>query len=219
MEFQLSYFKSWKMMLWKCCTQYANKFGKLSSGHRTGKGQFSFQSQRKAMSKKVQTTVQLHSSHTSKVMIKILQARLQEYLSHELPPVQAGFRKGRGTRDQIDIIHWIIKKAREFQKNIYFCFIDYAKAFDCVDHNKLWKILKQMEIPDHLTCLLRNLHACQEATVRTGYGATDWFRIGKGVQQGGTLSLCSFNFYTEYIMQNARLDEAQAVQDCREKYQ
>ena len=114
-------------------------------------------------------------SHTSKVMLKILQARLQQYVNHELPDVQAGFRKGRGTRDQIANIHWIIEKAREFQKSIYFCFIDYAKALDCVDHNKLWKILKEMGIPDHLTCLLRNLNAGQEATVRTGHGTTDWF--------------------------------------------
>ena len=118
-------------------------------------------------------------SHASKVMLKILPARLQQYMNRELPDVQAGFRKGRGTRDQIAKIQWIIKKAREFQKNIYFCFIDYAKAFDCVDHNKLWKILKEMGIPDHLTCLLRNLYAGQEATVRTGHGTTDWFQIGK----------------------------------------
>src|SRR5574337_1057938 len=130
------------MMLWKCCTQYASKFGKLSSGHRTGKGQFSFQSQRKAMLKNTQTTTQLHSFHTL-VMLKILQARLQQHMNRELPDVQAGFRKGRGTRDQISNICWIIKKARDFQKNVYFCFIDYAKAFDCVDHNKLWKILKE----------------------------------------------------------------------------
>ena len=108
-------------------------------------------------------------------MLKILQARLQQYVNHQLPDVQAGFRKGRGTRDQIANIHGIIKKAREFQKNIYFCFIDYAKAFDCVDHNKLWKILKEMGIPDHFTCLLRNLYAGQETTVRTGHGTTDWF--------------------------------------------
>ena len=108
-------------------------------------------------------------------MLKILQARLQQYLIHELPDVQAGFRKSRGTRDQIANICWIIEKAREFQKNINFCFIGYAKAFDCVDHNKLWKILKEMGIADHLTCLLRNLYAGQEATVRTGHGATDWF--------------------------------------------
>ena len=114
-------------------------------------------------------------SHASKVTLKILQARLQQYVNRELPDVQAGFRKGRGTRDQIVTIRWIIKKAREFQKNIYFCFIDYAKAFDCVDHDKLWKILKEMGIPDHLTCLLRNLYAGQEATVIAGHGATDWF--------------------------------------------
>ena len=123
-------------------------------------------------------------SHTSKVMLKILQARLQQYVNCELPDVQAGFRKGRGTRDQIANIHWITEKARDFQKNIYFCFIDYAKACDCVDHNKLWKILKEMGIPDHLTFLLRNLYAGQEATVKTGHGTTDWFQIGKGVLQG-----------------------------------
>ena len=114
-------------------------------------------------------------------MLKILQARLQQYVNCELPDVQTGFRKGRGTRDQIANIYWIIEKAREFQKNIYFCFIDYTKAFDCVDHNKLWKILKEMGIPDHLTCPLRNLYAGQEATVRTGHGTTDQFQIGKGV--------------------------------------
>ena len=114
-------------------------------------------------------------SHSSKVMLKILQARLQQYVNHELLDVQVGFRKGRGTRDQIANIRWIIEKAREFQKNIYFCFIDYAKAFDCVDHNKLWKILQEMGIPDHPTCFLRNLYAGQEATVRTGHGTTDWF--------------------------------------------
>ena len=123
-------------------------------------------------------------SHATKVMLKILQARLQQYMNHELPDVQACFRKGRGTRDQIANICWIMEKAREFQKSIYFCFIDYAKAFDCLDHNKLWKILKEMGIPDHLTCLLRNLYAGQEATVRTGHGTTDWFQIGKGLCQG-----------------------------------
>ena len=132
--------------------------------------------------------LKLPLSHThltrSKVMLKILQARLQEYVNSELPDVQAGFRKCRGTRDQISNFCWIIEKEREFQKNIYFCFIDYAKAFDCVDHYKLWKILKEMGIPDHLTCLLRNLYASQEATVRTGHGTTDWFQIGKGVRQG-----------------------------------
>ena len=114
-------------------------------------------------------------------MLKILQTRLQQYLNHEISDVQPGFRKGRGTRDQIANIRWITEKAREFQKNIYFCFIDYAKAFDCVDHNKPWKILREMGIPDHLTCLLRNLYAGQEATVRTGHGTTDWFQIGKEV--------------------------------------
>ena len=128
-------------MLWKCYTQYVSKCWKLSSGHRTGKGQFSFQSQRKARPKIVQTTAQLQSSHASKVMLKILQARFQQYVNRELPDVQAGFRKGRGIKDQIANIHWIIEKVWEFQKNIYFCFTDYAKAFDCVDHNKLWKIL------------------------------------------------------------------------------
>ena len=131
-------------------------------------------------------------------------------MNWRIPDVQAGFRKGRGTRDQIANIHWIIKKARAFQENIYFCFIDYAKAFDCVDHNKLWKILQEMGIPDHLTCLLRNLYAGQEATVRTERGKTDWFQIGKGVRQSCILSICLFNFYAEYIMRNAGLDEAQA---------
>ena len=121
-------------------------------------------------------------------MFKILQTRLQQYVNPELPDVQAGFRKGRGTKDQIANICQIIKKARELQKNIYFCFIDYAKGFDCVDHNKLWKIVKEMEIPDHLTCLLRNLYARQKATARTGHGTTDWFQIGKVVRQGCILS-------------------------------
>ena len=130
-------------------------------------------------------------------------------MNHELPDVQAGFRKGRGTRDQIANICWIIKKAREFQKNIYFYFIDFAKAFECVDQNKLWKILKEMGIPDHLTWLLRNLYAGQEATVRTEHGTIDWFQIGKGVHQGYTLSPWWFNLNAEYIVQNAGLDEAQ----------
>ena len=149
-------------------------------------------------------------SQASQVMLKILQARLRQYVNHELPDVQACFRKGRGTRDQIANIHWIINKARAFQKNMYFCFIDYAKAFDCVDHSKLWKILQEMGIPDHLTCLWRNLYAGQEATVRTGPGTTDWFQIGKGVRQGCILSPCLFNFYAEYIMRNAGLEETQA---------
>ena len=141
-------------------------------------------------------------------MLKIFQARLQQYMNRELPDVQAGFRKGRGARNQIASICWIIKKVRELQKLIYFCFIDYAKAFDCVDHNKLWKILKEMGLSGPLTCLLRNLYAGQEATVTTGHGTTDWFQIGKGVCQGCILSPCLFNFYAEYIMRNAGLDEA-----------
>ena len=128
------------------------------------------------------------SSHASKVMLKIFQARLQQYLNQELPDVEAGFRERRGTRDQIASTHWIIEKAREFQKNIYFCFIDYAKAFECVNHNNLWEILQEMGIPDHLTCLLRNLYAGQEATVRTGHRTTDWFQIRNGVLQGCILS-------------------------------
>ena len=143
-------------------------------------------------------------------MLKILQTRLQQYMNCEIPDVQAGFIKGRGPRDQIANICWIMEKAREFQKNIYFCFIDYVKAFDSVDHHKLWKIPKEMEITDHLTCLLRNLYAGQEATVRTGHGTTDWFQIGKGVCQGCILSPCLFNLYAKYILQNSGLDEAQA---------
>ena len=179
-------------------------------------------------------------SHASKIILKILQVRLQQYVNWELPDVQVGFRKGRGTGNQIANIRWIIEKTREFQKNIYLCFIDYAKAFDCVDHNKLWKILKEMHlqvrwlenialssmdcgghhnlwrilkemgIPYHLTCLLRNLYVGQEAAVRTGHGTTDWSQIGKGVHQGCILSPRLFNLYAEYIMQNAWLDEAQA---------
>ena len=133
-------------------------------------------------------------------MLKILQARFQQYMTSELPDVQAGFRQGRGTRDQIANIHWTIERARKFQKSIYFCFIDYAKVFDCVDHNKQWKILKEMVIPDYLTCFLRNLYAGQEATVRTRHGIADWFQLGKGVRQGCILSPCLFNFYAEYIM-------------------
>ena len=151
----------------------------------------------------------------SKIMLKILCSRLQQYVSRELPDIQAGIIKGGGTRDQIANTRWIIEKAREFQKNI--CFIDYAKSFDCVDHNKLWKILKETGIPDHLTCLLRNLYAGQEATVRTGHGTTDWFQNGKGECQGCILSPCLFNLYAEYIMWNAGLDKAQlssVAQSC-----
>ena len=142
-------------------------------------------------------------------MQKILQTRLQQYVNWELPDVQAGFRKGRGIRDQIANICWIIEKATEFQKNSYFCFTDYAKAFDCVDHNKLWKILKEIQIPDHPTCLLRNLYAGQEATVRTRHG-TDWLKIGKGLWQDCILSPCLFNLNAEHNKRNAGLDEAQA---------
>ena len=130
-------------------------------------------------------------------------------MNHELPDVQAGFRKGRGTREQIANICWIMEKAREFRKNIYICFLDYAKSFDCVDHNKLWKILREKGIPDNLTCLLRDLYGGEEATVRTGHGTTDWFQIGKVVRQGCILSPCLSNFYAEYIMRNAGLEEAQ----------
>ena len=144
-------------------------------------------------------------------MLKILQVSLQQYVNHEVPDVQAGFRKGRGTRDQIANIRWIIEKAREFQKNIYFCFNDYAKPFDCVALNKMWKILKEMGIPDYLTCLLRNLYAGQEATVRMGHGTTHWFQTGKGVHQGCKLSPCLFNSYAKYIMRNTGLEEAQAA--------
>ena len=143
-------------------------------------------------------------------MLKILQARLQQCVNWELPDVQAGFRKGRRTNEQTANIRRIIEKAREFQKNIYFCFTDYTKAFDCVGHNKLWKLLQEMGIPDHLICPLRNLYAGQEATVRTGHGTTDWFRTGKGVPQGCILSPCLFNLYAEYIMRHAGLEEAQA---------
>jgi len=161
------------------------------------------------MPKNAQTTTQLHSfiSHVSKVMFNILQVRLQQYVNCELLDVQAGFRKGRGTRDQIANICWIIEKAREFQKNIYFCFTDYTKAFGCVDHKKLSKILEEMGIPDPLICLLRNLYTGQEATVRNGHGKTDLFRIGKWVLQGCVLSPCLFNLYAEYIMRNTGLEK------------
>ena len=143
-------------------------------------------------------------------MLKILQTRLQQYANRELPDIQTSFRKCIGTRDQIANIHWILIKQESSRKNIYFCFTDYAKAFNCVDHNKLWKILKEMGIPDHLTCLLRNLYAGQEATVRTGHGTTDRFQIGKRVRQGCILPSCLFNLYAEDIMRNAGLEEAQA---------
>ena len=175
-------------MLWKCCTQYASNLE--NSAVATGPEKVSFHSNYKERQRQEclnYCTIAL-ISHTSKVMLKILQVRLQQYVNRELPDVQAGFRKGSGTRDQISNTHWIIKKAREFQKNIYCCFIDYAEASDCVDHNKLWKILQEMGIPDYLTCLLRNMYAGQEATVGTGHGTIDWFQIGKRVCQGCILS-------------------------------
>ena len=176
-------------MLWKCFTQYASKLE--NSAVATGLQKVSFHSNPKE--KQCQKMLKLPHScghlTASKVMLKILQASLQQYVNHELPDIQAGFRKGRGTRDQIANIHWIIEKGREFQKNIYFCFIDYAKAFELwITTNR--KILQEMDIPDDLTCLLRNLYAGQEATVRTRHGITDWFQIGKGVCQGCILSPC-----------------------------
>ena len=192
------------------CTPYASKFGKLSSGHRLEKVSFHSNPKERQCQRMLKLLQIALISHTSKVMLKILQTRLQQYVNHELPDVQAGFRKGRGSRDQIANIFWIMEKARKFQKNNYFCFIDYARAFDSVDHNKLWKILQEMGIPDHLNCLLRNLYPGQEATVRTGHGTTDRFQIRKGVRQDCILSPCLFNLYAEYIMRNAGLDEAQA---------
>ena len=198
MEFQLSYFKSWKMMLWKCCTQYVSKFGKLSSVF--------IPIPKKGNAKECSNycTIAL-ISHASKIMLKSLLARLQQYVNCEFPDVQAGFRKHRGTRDQIANVCQIIEKAREFQKNIWF--IDYTKAFDCVDHTKLENSSRDGNT-QNTTCLLRNLYAGQEATVRSRHGKTDWFQIGKEVRQGCILSPCLFNFYAEYIKQNARLDEA-----------
>ena len=171
------------------------------------------------MPKNAQTTAQLHSSHASKVMLKIFQARLEQYVNCELPDVQAGFRKGRGTRNQIANICWIINKAKEFQKNVYFCFVDYTKAFDYVDHKKLWKILQQMGILDHLTCLWRNLYEGQEATVRTGHGTTDWFQIGEGVYQVCILSPCLFNICRVYHVKCRAGGSTSWNQDCWKKYQ
>ena len=198
------------MVLLKCYTQYTSKFGELNSGHETGKVSF-HSNPKKGNAKECSNycTIAL-VSHFSKAMLKSVKARLQQYVNCELPDVQAGFRKGSRTRDQIANIRRIIEKAREFQRNIYFCYIDYVKAFDCVDHNKLWKILKEMGIPDQVNCLLRNLYAGQETPVRTRHGTTDCFQIRNGVCQGCVLSPCLFNLYAEYIMRNAVLDEAQA---------
>ena len=196
MEFQLSYFKSYTMMLWKCCTQYASKFGKLSSSHRTGKDQVSFQSQRKTMLKNAQTTAKLHSSHTlAKYCSKFSKPGFNSTWTMNFQMFKLDLENAEKPEIKLPTsICWIIKKAREFQKTIYFCFIVYAKAFDCVDHNKLWKFLQEMGIPYHLTCLLRNLYAGQEATVKTGYGTTDWFQIGNGVHQGCILSPCFLTY-------------------------
>ena len=205
-------------MLWKCGTQYASKFGKFRSGHRTGKGQFSFQSQWKAMPKKVPITTQLHSFHMlSRLFSKSFKLDFSSVWTENFQNVQAGFRKGRGTRDQIANICWITEKARKFKKNIFcFCFFDYAKAFDYVEHSKLGNILKKMGLPDHITCLLRNVYVGQETIVRNGQGTTDWFQIGKEVHHGCILSLCLFNLHAEYIVWNAGLDDS--LQDCQENY-
>ena len=164
-------------MLLNCCTQYVSKRGKLSSDLRTGNGQFSFQSAKRAVPKNVPTTIQLGSFHMlARLCSKSFKLGFSS-INWELPDLQARFRKGKGTRDRIANIHWIMEKAREFQKNMYFCFIDYTKAFGCVDHNELWKTLKELGVPDHLACLLRNLNVGQEATVRIGHRTTDWFKI------------------------------------------
>ena len=219
MEFQLSYFKSWKMMLWKCCTRYASKSGKVSSGHSTGKVAF-IPIPKKGNAKECSNyhTIAL-ISHTRKIEPQILQAMLQQYVNFELLYVQAGFRKGKGNRNQIANISWIIEKARESRKNIYFCFIDYAKAFDCVDHNKLWKILQDMGIPDHLTCLLRNLYAGQEGTVTTGHGTTDWFQIGSRVCPGYILSHSYLTYMQNTSWETLGWWSTSWNQDCWEKYQ
>ena len=203
------------MLLWKCCTQYTSKFGKLSSGQ--GLEEISFiPIPKKGNAKECSNyhTVAL-ISHASKVRLKILQTSLQQSTNCELPDAQAGFRKGRGTRDQIANIHWIIDKAREFQINIYFCFNDYAKAFDSVDHNKLWKILQEMGMPEHLTCLLRNLYAGQEATVRPGHG-TDSFQI---MHQGDIVSPCLFNICRVNHEKCWAGWSTSWTEDCWEKYQ
>ena len=207
-------------MLWKCCTQYASNLENSEVTTVLEKVSFLSNSKERQCQRMLKLLRNCTISHSSKVLFKILQARLQQDMNHELPDVQAGFRKGRGTRDQVANICWIIEKAREFQKNIYFCFIDYAKAFNCVDQNKLWTILKDLGVPDHLTCLLRTLYAGQEATVRTGHGTTDWSQIRKRVHQGCILSSCLLNLYAEYLMWNARHGWSSSWnQDCQEKYQ
>ena len=197
-------------MLWKCCTQYASKFRKLKWPQDWKRSVF-IPIPKKDNAKECSnyhTTVLI--SHASEVILKILQAMLQQYMNQELPDVQTRFRKSRVSIYQIDTICWIIEKARQLQKNIYFCFIDCMdETFDCVDHNKLWKILKEMVIPDRLICFLKNLYTRQEATVRTGHGTTEWFQRGKGVCQDCILSPYLFSLYAEFIMRNGGLDEAQ----------
>ena len=192
-------------MLWKCCTQYASKSGNLNSGHRTRRGQFSFQSQRKAMPKNVQTITQKYQtitliSHASKIMLNSTWTMNFQMFKLDLEKVEEPEIELPASAES--------SKRQEFQKNIYLCFIDYSKGFDCVDHSRLWKILQKMGIPDLLTWLLWNLYAGQEATVRTTHGTMDWFQIGKGVHQSCILLPCLFNLHAEYIMQNAWLDEA-----------
>ena len=189
------------------CIHYVSKSGRSRSGHRTGKSILIPIAKKGRIKECANHQTIALISHTSKVMLKILHARLQHYGNQELPDVQAGFRKGRGTRDQIANIHWIIEEAREFHRNIYLCFINYAKVFDCVDYDKLWKALREVGISNHLTCLLRSLYVGQEATVRTLYGTIDWFKIKKGVRQGCLLSPCLFNLYAEQIMRNAGPDK------------
>ena len=192
-------------MLLKCCSQYASKSGKLSSGRRTGKGQFSFHSQRKAMPKNVQTMTQKYQtitliSHASKIMLNSTWTMNFQMFKLDLEKAEEPEIKLPASAES--------SNKQEFQKKHLLLLYWLFQTFDCVDHNRLWKILQEMGIPDHLTCLLRNLHEGQDTTVRTGHGTTDWFQIGKGIHQGCILSLCLFNLYAEYIMWNARLDEA-----------
>uniref|UniRef100_A0A670I4Q4 ribonuclease H n=1 Tax=Podarcis muralis TaxID=64176 RepID=A0A670I4Q4_PODMU len=196
------------MMLLRCYTQYASKFGKLSSGQKIGEDQSTSQSQRRAVPKNAPTTAQLHSFHTlARLCLKFYK---EGSSSMWIENSQYKLDLEEAEEPETKLQTFLMEKAREFQKDIYFCFIDYAKAFDCVDHSKLWQVLKEMGVPDHLICLLRNLYVGQEATVRTGYGTTDWFKIGKGVRQGCILSPCLFNLYAEFIMRKAGLDESQA---------
>ena len=195
-------------MLWKCCTKYTNKLGKRSSGHRTGKGQFSFQSQRRAVPKNVQTTSQLHSSHTlAKQCSKFSKPGFNSMWTENLQMFKLDLEKAEEPEIKLLISVGSSKKQRS-SKNHLLLFYWLHQHLDCVDHNKLWKILQEMRIPDHLACLLRNLYAGQEAKVRTRHGTIDWFQIEKGVRQGCILSPCLLNFYAEYIMWNARLDDA-----------